>query len=133
MTMPRTILAATDFSSGADCAVRYAFELAQQLGARVHLLHAYTVPALPDAVALGADAAGLIMAGAEQAIAREAERYRQLPEFGGAAHQLGDPRDVIAQRARQLPADLIVIGSHGRRGKVRPRRNRRGWINKTPR
>ena len=64
MTMPRTILAATDFSSGADCAVRYAFELAQQLGARVHLLHAYTVPALPDAVALGADAAGLIMAGA---------------------------------------------------------------------
>lgn len=28
----------------------------------------------------------------------------------------GDPREVIIDQARQWPADLIVVGSHGRRG-----------------
>lgn len=116
MTMPKTILVPTDFSETAEPAVAYAFELAERLHASVHLLHAYDVPAFPDGMALGADVLTPITQAAERAMQIEAEKYRGHPQLASARSQMGEPSDLIARVARELPADLIVIGSHGRRG-----------------
>ena len=34
----------------------------------------------------------------------------------GQLHQFGDAADIIIDQAKQWPADLIVLGTHGRRG-----------------
>jgi len=118
MSAIRTILVPVDFSESATAALTRAFELAGKLGAKVHLLHAYTVPAVPDAMGMGVgvDLLGPI----EQAASRELEvllgRFRARPEFADAQLKLGDARELIVQHARQLSADLIVMGTHGRRG-----------------
>jgi universal stress protein A len=114
----KIILAPTDFSESAARALRQAFELARALGAKVHILHVYGVPPLPDAagMALGVDILGPLQQSAKQALAREVEAYARDPAFAEAALELGDARELILRSARCLPADLIVMGSHGRTG-----------------
>ena len=46
MTLPRIILVATDFSEDADRALAQAAELAAQLDATIHLVHAVSIPAM---------------------------------------------------------------------------------------
>ncbi|MEO8551840.1 MAG: universal stress protein, partial [Kofleriaceae bacterium] len=44
-----------------------------------------------------------------------AERAGKAP-FGPALLETGEPRDLIVQAATKVGADLIVMGTHGRRG-----------------
>lgn len=112
----QTILAATDFSEAAEHAVEQAFALAAAQGAKVHLLHAYHVPAFPDGVTVGVDLAGPLEAAAIKALGRQTERYRTRPEFGGVILEMGDAREVIVHHAQTLPADLIVMSSRSKSG-----------------
>lgn len=112
----QTILVPTDFSEGADLAVQRAFDLASGQEGKVHLLHAYSVPSLPDGAAIGVDLVAPIEAAALKALGRETEKYRARAEFGGVILEMGDAREVILHHARTLPADLIVMGTHGRTG-----------------
>jgi nucleotide-binding universal stress UspA family protein len=116
MPARKIILAATDFSETATSAVAQAFELAALQGSKVHLIHAYSVPGYPDGFALGVDVVGPLEQAAKRALGLEKEKYGSRPEFGGAILEMGDARDVILQHAKSLPADLIVVGTHGRRG-----------------
>jgi universal stress protein A len=112
----KTILVPTDFSESASRALKQAFELARALGAKVHVLHAYGVPPLPDAAAmvLGVDIQGSLQQSARQALRREVEAYAKDPVFAEATLEFGDAREVILRSARLLSVDLIVMGSHGR-------------------
>lgn len=116
--MIRTILVPTDFSESAHDATARAFDLAAVLGAQVHLLHAYSIPPVPDAMGMGVgvDLLGPIEEAAQRELTALTQRYRARPEFGGAQLKLGDARELIVSQAGQLPADLIVMGTHGRRG-----------------
>jgi nucleotide-binding universal stress UspA family protein len=118
MTLPRIILAATDFSEHADHALDYAVELAAQLGARVHLVHAISIPpiGLPEATVVdGVPLIERVTAEAEEALEVRAARYRDRTELD--VHlDVGDPREVVDQIAKRIGADLIVMGTHGRRG-----------------
>jgi nucleotide-binding universal stress UspA family protein len=116
MTLVTKILVPTDFSETAERAVEYAFELAEQLKTGVYLLHAYDVPLFPDGTGLGPDVLAMFADAAEQALQRELDKYRAREAFAGGRTELGDPKAVIPRVARELPADLIVMGSHGRRG-----------------
>lgn len=119
MTLPRTILVATDFSEQADAALAYAVELGAQLDATIHLVHAISIPTMgvPDLgvayASLGIESA---TTRAQQSLDERVARYRDRVSLGPTRLEIGDARDVIDQVAAQLGADLVVMGTHGRRG-----------------
>lgn len=116
MTPAAKILVPTDFSETAERAVAYAFDLAEQMQTRVYLLHAYDLPAYPDGSGLGPEVLTSLATAAEQAMHSELNRYRAREALAGGRAAMGDPRTAIVRVARELPAHLIVMGSHGRRG-----------------
>lgn len=133
------ILVATDFSEGANQALAFAFEEATQHGARLTLLHimqqhatteVYYVTQSPEApIDFQADSGGTLPSypTPEPTTVRRdpsedvLEQLRHLvpSTFTGtweARVTVGHPADAIVQTAEALPADLIVMGTHGRTG-----------------
>lgn len=117
MTLPKTILVPTDFSDCAEQALDYAVALAGKLGATVHLLNAITIPALgvPE---LGVALTSTMM---ESTVRTHHGELDRLATHRASANidtilRTGDARDVIVDVAKEIGADLIVMGTHGRRG-----------------
>ena len=116
--VPKHILVPTDLSEGAEQALDYACELARTLGAQVHLLNVISIPALgvPElGVALTASMIDELVVSNQDAIDQLA-RTRCTAPIGQVMVRTGDARDVINQSAKEIGADLIVMGTHGRRG-----------------
>lgn len=114
----RHILAAVDLHSTCDRAViERAQVLAEQNGAKLSLIHAvehinaygaaYAYPAVTDLETTLVDEATekLAIVALEAGVPEE----NQFIEFGS-------PKTAIIRKARELPADLIMVGSHGRHG-----------------
>lgn len=119
MTLPRIILVPTDFSEDADHALAHAAELAAQLDATIHLVHAVTVPAMgvPElALAYAATTMESRTVEAQTALDALVERYSGRVSMAPVRIEIGDARDVIDRVAELIEADLIVMGTHGRRG-----------------
>lgn len=118
--LPRTILVPTDLSEGAEEALDYACELAAKIGATVHLLNVIGIPALgvPEmGVALTSTMIDSMIADNQNALdAIVATKRPNFDVIGQALLRTGDARDVIDQTAKELGADLIIMGTHGRRG-----------------
>ncbi len=114
----KTLVAPTDFSPFAEAALQYARVLAEQFGAEVHLVHALERP--QDMPWWMAEQEYRSRQGdlAEKARSQLAALTARL--FAGIdaqAHvRVGIPSDEIVTAARDLHADLIVIGTHGRSG-----------------
>ena len=119
MTLPRKILVPTDFSECADNALAYAVSLAARLDATIHLIHAITISvgSFPEiGVAQAAWAIETSTKNAQESIDGRAAIYRDRVPFGPSVIDVGDARDVIDGNAATIGADLIVMGTHGRRG-----------------
>jgi nucleotide-binding universal stress UspA family protein len=119
--LPKHILVPTDLSEGAEQALDYACELATQLGARIHLLHVVGIPALgvPElGVALTSAMIDRLVVENQTALEGLA-RTKCAAQIGQVLIRTGDARDLINQTAQELGADLIVMGTHGRRGIAR--------------
>ncbi len=119
MTLPRTILVPTDFSEHADRALAYAVELAASLDATIHLVHAIsiTIVGLPEmGVAYGAMVMESATKAAQDELEARATRYRDRVALAPGRIEVGDAREVIDQVAKVIDADLIIMGTHGRRG-----------------
>ena len=115
--LPKNILVPTDLSEGAEQALDYACELARTLGAQIHLLNVIGIPALgvPElGVALTASMIDELVVGNQDAMDRLAQS--RSTQMGQVMVRTGDARDVINQTAKELGVDLIVMGTHGRRG-----------------
>lgn len=125
--MPKAdlILVPVDFSAGSERAAEFACSLAAPLGSRVRLLHVVQGgtpplglrPAVYDALL---EARARVHEEAEQTLAALAGR---LAAAGGAPsiervviETPGSIGDAIVDAAREAGADLIVVGTHGRRG-----------------
>jgi nucleotide-binding universal stress UspA family protein len=120
--LPKNILVPTDLGEGAEEALEYACELAQTFGAKLHLLNVIGIPALgvPElGVALTSTVIDSIIRDNQAALDRLAEAKRCKAQIGQVLLRTGDARDVINQVARELDCDLIVMGTHGRRGVAR--------------
>jgi universal stress protein A len=120
--LPKHILVPTDLSEGAEEALDYACELARQFGATVHLLHVIGIPTLgvPElGVALTSTMIDTMVRENQTALEELADRKRDLATFGQILLRTGDARDLINRTATELGADLIVMGTHGRRGVTR--------------
>jgi len=119
MLGPKRVLVATDFSEQAAKALEAAVALAARNRAEVHLIHALEV-ALPlfepYAVVIPADWVGEARRLAQEKLAKAHEVVRARG-LGGTTH-LGDvpAAHAIAERARELGADLVVMGTHGHTG-----------------
>jgi universal stress protein A len=114
--LPKLILVPTDFSAHAERALDYACELAAKLGATVHLVHAVAAPPAPLQVALTKDMISNLVMEHREALEKLAEPRRANVQLGPGTVEVGDPRDTIVATAQSLRADLIVMGTHGRRG-----------------
>src|SRR5262245_7987581 len=117
--LPKNILVPTDLSEGAEHAFDYACELARSLGARVHMLNVIGVPVLgvPElGVALTGSMIDSLLKDNQTAMERLAQTHRGDTDIGQVLLKTGDARDVINQTAVDVHADLIVMGTHGRRG-----------------
>lgn len=111
------ILAPTDFTEPSEHALDYAVELAGKLGARVTVLHAYSVPiyTFPDGSYIPtAEVAASIAAAAQQQLdAAIAGRQDRGVALTGLLRS-GATAEVICAVAGEIGADLIVMGTHGR-------------------
>lgn len=115
-----TILVPTDFSDTANAALGWAEDLAQACGARVVLLHVVDleyqwVPAGPAVVPTPVPAvvARGIRDHARTAIEALAPKS---PLVGRRLVRSGHARDEILSAADEVEADIIVMGTHSRRG-----------------
>jgi universal stress protein A len=116
--LPKHILVPTDLSEGAEQALAYACELGRLLGSQIYLLNVISIPALgvPElGVALTASMIDELVVNNQDALERLA-RTRCTADLGQVMVRTGDARDVINETAKELNIDLIVMGTHGRRG-----------------
>lgn len=109
------ILAATDFSPAADCAVHRAAMAARQLGATLHVLHViYPLNLYPgqniDATALDHTARDGAVFRLDRLARGLAEQYRIRTH---AAWRFGLAHTQIADYGREVAAELVVTGARG--------------------
>jgi len=120
----QNLLVPIDFSEHSKKTIGYATQLAALTGARIKILHVFQIPDYPAAfyqglyveherVKIHVDAASReakaqLALVAEQIWAKGLEAQSKL--------RLGNPYEEIVDEAKEMGADLIVIGSHGSRG-----------------
>jgi nucleotide-binding universal stress UspA family protein len=113
------ILCATDFSTSAKRVYEYAIDLAARLQAEIKLIHAYQIPAytLPDGVV---EVPVEVEADIRKRLAEQLETFARSIDTKGVKVEAklcdGVPYVEITHAARELNADLVVIGTHGRTG-----------------
>ncbi len=106
-----------DFSEHALEALRKAVAIVEN-PQQIHVLHVlpYLIPAEPGVVWATIDDSSRIQHALENMAVAVPEK-----EFGKVCLdvRMGDPGQVASDRAEELGADLIIIGSHGRTGLTR--------------
>jgi nucleotide-binding universal stress UspA family protein len=114
----RRILVAHDFGETAQAALAYALDLAETLGSQVLVVHAYEIPiyGFSEALAITADVAGRIEAATSTALAGVVAKARRPGLVVEGMVRQGPAWSEIAAAAVETGADLVVTGTHGRRG-----------------
>lgn len=120
MASPRRILVATDLTPASMPAFEEAVRLAREDGAELILAHAYELPNMGAPMALAPEA--------YEDIERRLRGYAEsrIQELSDSAHGrgvrartlvvFGDPSEAIAKVAADEAVDLVIMGTHGRRG-----------------
>lgn len=119
MNIPKKILVATDFSQTSGAALEYAVAIAGKLGAVVHVVHSYELPVVgfPESLMeITAEVASRIIDAANAAISGIAETYAKRGIAIETSLEQADPREGVLRAAKRVGAELIVLGTHGRRG-----------------
>jgi len=121
MTEFKRILCPIDFSDASRHAADHAVAIAGWYGAHVTALHVLQHPVLFEPPILFAERGGLdrLPADREQVLTRLGEWMQPAAAASvpwDARIDEGVPAECVLQYARFLPADLIVMGSHGRSG-----------------
>jgi nucleotide-binding universal stress UspA family protein len=118
----RRILVPVDGSATSGAGLRQAISLAKDQRAKVKLLHVvdeFRVFTTPDG---GLNAGAIVSAlkrGGQQLLARAARAAAARgvkPEAAMVENLSGRVADVVVDQAKRWRADLIVMGTHGRRG-----------------
>jgi nucleotide-binding universal stress UspA family protein len=113
-----SVLVAFDFSDTSRSALTYGCNLARAFGARLHVLHVADVISTsaaqfyPEGPGDPEDKAGQLALGQLRTLL-DAEG---VPDARPAVRVARDPAGDIVEYARDVHADLVVIGTHGRTG-----------------
>jgi nucleotide-binding universal stress UspA family protein len=109
------ILFATDFSPAAEAALPYAIGLAKQYGGKVHGLHVRYPATYPI---VGPEAMPQVLEAAEEQAKFEARQLHEM--LASVPHEVtvieGDLWPALSEIVTQQKTDLIVMGTHGRKG-----------------
>jgi nucleotide-binding universal stress UspA family protein len=112
------ILVATDFSDGSQQALEHALRIAEKFGSELTLVHSWEAPSYSYATDLYLPV-DVIASIEGAAAARLGQATTELKaRFPGAKSLLrtGSPWEQVLSAASEVKADLIVMGTHGRRG-----------------
>lgn len=119
----KNVLVATDFSECSDAALTYARALAGQFGARLHVLHAVEFIGAVDVAGIGvySMAAPELLDEIENTARAQLDKMisasdRDLLKVKVVLASVSPPATAIVQYAKDENIDLIVVGTHGRRG-----------------
>ena len=116
----KNILVPTDFSRSSKKALRYAVALARKIGSQITLVHVAKPRPIDSEgypVLLGCDPRILR---ASEALGRVWKEQHVEPSLlRSTVVREGTPHREIAEAARELPADLIIIATKGRHGLAR--------------
>src|SRR5581483_3456749 len=118
----RTILCPVDFSNDTDHAIAHATALARWYHAKIVGLHVFqpvfaAVPAFPAGGYAGGPVPDDTTVAEFENDVRHALRQATVADVAIDAHcVIGDPARTILAWSASLPADLIVIGTHGAGG-----------------
>ncbi len=122
MTAIARIIVPVDFSAHADRAIDYAITLGKQFGACVELFHVVDDPfgsgGWGSEVYIS-DLDGLRQRAIEESKTRLEARRSMIPASGVplvATVRMGHVAQTILEYAKDVGADLIVMGTHGRTG-----------------
>lgn len=112
------ILVATDFSACAERASELALELAQKFDAQLTLVHAWEVPTYGYAGDLyfPTDLETPLENAARTELVRAREALQAKWPRTTAVLRMGAPWQEILLVVEETHSDLIVLGTHGRRG-----------------
>ncbi len=116
----RRILAATDFSPDAERALEWARTLSEAFNAELVILHVLDL-SLAGAAGLPTELAAMPAVGQlmDRLRSEAASEMTKLAARHPRARTLlreGSPRTTILEVAREVAADVIVVGTHGRTG-----------------
>jgi nucleotide-binding universal stress UspA family protein len=115
------ILLAIDSSKYSEAAVSLLVRQIRAEGTEVHVLHVVESLLLApqfrqaDIAAISAAEKALLEAG-KKLVAKVQDQLRSAGFEADANVEEGDPRAIIVDHAEKWPADLIALGSHGRKG-----------------
>ena len=117
----KRVVVATDFSDGAERALTVAIRFAKLLGATVDIVHVYPMAAsgvlspIPGVVPMPPTPPD-VMDEIERRLEALATQVREAGVNGLTTSLEGRAADEIVGYANRVPADLIVMGTHGRTG-----------------
>lgn len=115
MSVFKHVLAATDLSDASAPALELAVSIAREAGAQLTVVHACEIPVFPegippvDWVTPVTAAAGARLDALVGGLKGRVRELRSVLEVGA-------PWEVVLAAATRAGADLVVVGTHGRRG-----------------
>jgi nucleotide-binding universal stress UspA family protein len=114
----KRILFATDFSTQASAAFKWAARFSQHFGSKLYLAHVLA----PVYYAAGSGVVAPVLQEVETKQAQEklAQYFSRMPELNSMKHEeiitCGLAKELIRSIAEENQIDLVVMGSHGRGG-----------------
>jgi len=115
MTAFRNILVPIDFGQASQAALDLAVSLATSAEAKLTLFHAYTIPMPIYSEAAWAPADALERE-SRKALDEALAKTKKVYQRAEAVLVCGEPAQEIVAAAAKGGADLIVMGTHGRKG-----------------
>lgn len=116
----QTIMLATDFSDVSERAFEHAIGLCTSFGARLYIVHAYTLPAyiapIEGSFVAPPEYATALSDRLQQQLTALRERARAKIAQADTKLVLGVAYAEVPRLAEELGADLIIVGTHGRTG-----------------
>lgn len=111
------ILVPSDFQSASAAALELAVELAQKLDAKLTLLHVWELPIYPYMdFMLASEVISSVEDAATKGLERELASLRAHVPGADGVLRTGVAWMTIQDVIKELKPDLVVMGTHGRRG-----------------
>ncbi len=115
----KNIVVPVDFSDHTEKLVDYAFGMGKELSATLHFVHAVALH--PDAAIMFGmpyftDYQSTFEASAQERMTSMVEGLQKKSPGCKGEVVMGEPVDTIVEYARSVPADLIIISTHGAKG-----------------
>jgi nucleotide-binding universal stress UspA family protein len=112
------ILVSTDFSPSSSNAIELAITLATQFDAELTLMHVWDLPVYPymELTVGTADVTASIERAATECLETQLKKVQARLPRAKSKLMMGLPWQQIVEASKECKADLLVMGTHGRRG-----------------